>query len=282
MPMTMKGQSKRQSETSHLNLKPCYLLAAGKYSGDFKMRNKMPAKNRKFKSQVFRAVLITIAGLASFACGSSTSPREVTATKSASNATTAPATISTKAHDLPAIVAFGDSITAGYGLGEDQSYTTLLQRKLDQAGYRYRVVNAGVSGDTSAGGARRIDWALEGNVKYLILELGANDGLRGLPVAEMKKNLAAIIEGAQARNVTVILAGMEAPPNLGGDYTAQFRSAFRDLAKKYDVELIPFVLEGIGGRPEMNQPDGIHPNAEGEKLLTENVWRALEPMLKQR
>ncbi len=241
----------------------------------------MPTKNRVFKLQVHYVFLIAVVCLASLACGNSSSPREMMATKPPSNATAAPATISTKPNDLPAIVAFGDSLTAGYGLTEEQSYTALLQRKLDVAGYRYRVVNAGVSGDTSAGGARRIDWALEGNVKFLILELGGNDGLRGLPVAEMKKNLASIIERAQARNVTVILAGMEAPPNLGGDYTAQFRHAFRDLAKKYNVKLIPFVLEGVGGLAEMNQPDGIHPNAEGEKILTETVWRALEPMLKK-
>jgi acyl-CoA thioesterase I len=179
----------------------------------------------------------------------------------------------------PLIVAFGDSLTAGYGLSDDQSYTTLLQQKLDRAGYRYRVVNAGVSGDTSAGGARRIDWALEGDVRFLILELGGNDGLRGLPPAEMKKNLSAIIERTRTRDVRVILAGMEAPPNLGADYTVQFRQVFRDLARQYDVPLIPFVLEGVGGRPELNQPDGIHPNAEGEKILTETVWRALEPAL---
>ena len=242
----------------------------------------MPAKNRKFKSRICHIVLLAIVCLASLACGSSSRPREATAAKPPSTATAAPATISVKPEAMPAIVAFGDSLTAGYGLTEEQSYTALLQRKLDEAGYRYRVVNAGVSGDTSAGGARRIDWALEGNVRFLILELGGNDGLRGLPVAEMKKNLASIIERAQARNVTVILAGMEAPPNLGSDYTAQFRQAFRDLAKKYNVKLIPFVLQGVGGLAEMNQPDGIHPNAEGEKILTETVWRALEPMLRQK
>jgi len=137
-----------------------------------------------------------------------------------------------------------------------------------------------VSGDTSAGGARRIDWALQsGNVKFLILELGGNDGLRGLPVAEMRKNLAHIIERAQARGATVVLAGMEAPPNLGAEYTREFRQTFHDLAKQYKTALIPFVLEGVGGHAELNQPDGIHPNAEGEKIFTENVWRTLEPLL---
>lgn len=197
--------------------------------------------------------------------------------------TPAPATISTSADDLPAIVAFGDSLTAGYGLSDDQSYTTLLQRKLDENGYRYRLVNAGVSGDTSAGGARRIDWALQsGNVKVLILELGGNDGLRGLPVADLKRNLELIIQRAQSAGVTVILAGMEAPPNFGADYTRDFRQVFRDLAKQYKTPFIPFVLEGIGGNPKLNQPDGIHPNAEGEKVMTENVWRVLEPQLSQK
>lgn len=179
----------------------------------------------------------------------------------------------------PVIVAFGDSLTAGYGLPESENYTTLLQEKLDAAGYQYRVVNAGVSGDTSAGGARRLDWSLEGDVKFMILELGGNDGLRGLPVTELKKNLAQIIEAAQARKITVILAGMEAPPNLGAAYANSFRQVYRDLARQYSVVLIPFVLEGVGGKPELNQPDGIHPNAEGEKVFTENVWRVLEPVL---
>jgi acyl-CoA thioesterase-1 len=157
-----------------------------------------------------------------------------------------------------------------------------LQRKIDENGRRYRVEDAGVSGDTSAGGVSRIDWALAiegGPVKFLILELGGNDGLRALPVAEMKKNLAEIIERAQARDVTVILAGMEAPPNLGEEYTSEFRQAYRDLAKKYKVPLIPFLLEGVASRREMNQSDGIHPNAAGEKIMTENVWREIEPLL---
>ena len=179
----------------------------------------------------------------------------------------------------PLIVAFGDSLTAGYGLSAAQSYTTLLQRKVDAAGLAYRVVNAGVSGDTSAGGVRRIVWALEGNVKFLILELGGNDALRGLPVAELRKNLAQIIEQAQKRNVKVLLAGMEAPPNLGTAYTSAFRQVYRDLARQYKLPFIPFVLEGVGGQLALNQPDGIHPNAEGEKRMTETVWRSLFPLL---
>lgn len=241
----------------------------------------MPFQYYIFKSRFCHALIIAMIALFSICCQQSSQPAETTRSASANPLTTpAPATISTGSEKLPTIVAFGDSLTAGYGLSQDESYTTLLQRKLDENGYRYRVVNAGVSGDTSAGGARRVDWALQsGNVKFMILELGGNDGLRGLPVAEMKKNLAAIIERAQAGGVTVILAGMEAPPNFGADYTREFRQAFRDLAKQYKTPFIPFVLDGVGGRPELNQPDGIHPNAEGEKVLTENVWRMLEPLL---
>jgi acyl-CoA thioesterase-1 len=179
----------------------------------------------------------------------------------------------------PLIVAFGDSLTAGYGLNENRSYPALLQRRLDALGYSYKVINAGVSGDTSAGGVRRIDWALKGDVRILILELGANDALRGQPVAEMKRNLARIIERAQSRGVKVILAGMEAPPNFGSEYTRDFRQAFRDLAEKYDLPLIPFFLAGVGGIAELNQGDAIHPNERGTEIVLDNVWKALEPLL---
>lgn len=181
----------------------------------------------------------------------------------------------------PVIVAFGDSLTAGFGLPEDQAYPTLLQRKVDENGYSYRVVNAGISGDTSAGGVRRIDWMIDKNAKFLILELGGNDALRGQPVSELKKNLSIIIEKAQESGIIVILAGMEAPPNLGPEYSDEFRRAFRDLARQYKLPFIPFVLDGVGGNPELNQADGIHPNAEGEKIMTNNIWRVLEPLLKK-
>jgi acyl-CoA thioesterase-1 len=190
--------------------------------------------------------------------------------------TPTPAPVSTNSEELPVIVAFGNSLTAGFGLPEDQKFPALLQRKLDAKGLRYQVINAGISGDTSAGGVRRIDWSLQGNVKFLILELGANDALRGQPVAETKKNLSQIIERARARGVTVVLAGMEAPPNMGEAYTRSFRQIYRELADKYQLAFIPFVLEGVGGMADLNQPDGIHPNAEGERVMTENVWRVLE------
>jgi acyl-CoA thioesterase-1 len=241
----------------------------------------MHVVGHKFKSLFSIFLLLLSVALASAGCQKSGTPGTQARGLAESRSTPDPAASAAKTEDLPAIVAFGDSLTAGYGLSEEQSYTTLLQGKLDDKNYRYRVINAGVSGDTSAGGARRIDWVLEGNVKFLILELGGNDALRGQPVTEMKKNLAHIIERAQSRGVTVILAGMEAPPNLGEEYTRAYRGIFRDLAKQYNVAFIPFVLEGVGGRPEFNQPDGIHPNAEGEKIMTENVWQVLEPLLEK-
>jgi len=181
----------------------------------------------------------------------------------------------------PVLLAFGDSLTAGYGLAPEDSYPALLQRRLDEAGYRYRVVNAGVSGDTTAGGLRRLEWSLADPVSIIIIALGGNDGLRGQPVSELKSNLARMIELAKGRGARVILAGMEAPPNLGSSYTSEFRATYRDLADRYNVPLIPFLLEGVGGRPELNQPDGIHPNVEGEKVMFENVWRVVERELKQ-
>ncbi len=239
----------------------------------------MPFHFLNFKSRFYLPLIVVFLAMVSLSCQQSAKPTDPQ-TPSARMSTPAPATISTSEEGLPTIVAFGDSLTAGFGLSSDQSYTSLLQRKLDENGYRYRVVNAGVSGDTSAGGARRIDWALQsGNVKLLVLELGGNDGLRGLPVTEMKKNLEQVIQRAQAAGVTVILAGMEAPPNFGAEYTKEFRQAFRDLAKQYKTPFIPFILEGIGGDAKLNQPDGIHPNAEGEKLMTETVWRTLQPLL---
>ena len=181
----------------------------------------------------------------------------------------------------PKIVFLGDSLTVGLGVLESQAYPALIQTHLDEDGYRFEVVNAGVSGDTSAGGLRRLDWALEGDVRVLVVALGANDGLRGLSVAEMKQNLTAIIERARARNVVVILAGMEAPPNYGPEYTQSFRAAFRDVAAKQRVLFIPFLLADVAGVSSLNQADGIHPDAEGAKIIAETVWPVLRSVLDQ-
>lgn len=178
------------------------------------------------------------------------------------------------------IIAFGDSLTAGFGIGLDEAYPAVLQELVDAAGYPYEVVNAGVSGETSAGGLRRLEWALEDReVEVLILALGGNDGLRGLPPSEMKKNLAGIIEGAQARGVKVLLAGFTAPPEHRDRYIEEFVSVYPDLAEEYGVTLLPFLLEGVAGNRELNQSDGTHPNAAGARIVAENVWEYLEPML---
>lgn len=180
----------------------------------------------------------------------------------------------------PKIIAFGDSLTAGFGLAEKESYPYLLQQKLKADGYDYEVVNAGVSGDTSLGGLERADWVLEQeNAKVLILELGANDLLRGLPPAKMKENLDRIIRKAKSKNIEVLLCGMLAPPAAGSDYQREYMLVFPDLADEHNVEFLPFLLDGVALRKELNQPDGIHPNAEGEKIMTENIYRALKPML---
>jgi acyl-CoA thioesterase-1 len=193
----------------------------------------------------------------------------------------APALVPSTADERPKIVALGDSLTAGYGLTEVESFPSLIQRRLDEAGYQFEVVNAGVSGDTSAGGLRRLDWILKEDVRVLIVALGANDGLRGLSVAQMKENLGRIIERAQSEGAVVILAGMEAPPNYGPEYAAAFRAAFPSLARQHRVTFIPFLLQGVAGETALNQADGIHPNAEGTQIVAETVWRVLNPILDQ-
>lgn len=182
----------------------------------------------------------------------------------------------------PKIVAFGDSLTAGFGLAEKESYPYLLQQKLEKDGYNYEVINASVSGETSLGGLERIDWVLEQeNVEILILELGANDLLRGLPVAKMKQNLAQIIKKAQAKKINVLLCGMLAPPSVGAQYQRDYTDVFPDLATEYKVAFLPFILENVALNKDLNQPDGIHPNAKGEIIMTDNVYKALQPLLKK-
>jgi acyl-CoA thioesterase-1 len=183
---------------------------------------------------------------------------------------------------LPKIVAFGDSLTAGLGIGLDQAYPAVLQELLDARGYRYEVVNAGESGGTSAGGVRRLDWVLDGReVEILVLALGANDGLRGLSPGEMKKNLADIIERARSRGIRVVLAGFEAPPGEHDVYLQEFVGVYSELAQELEVTLLPSFLQGIAGVAELNQEDGKHPNVEGARALAENVFRAIEPLLSE-
>ena len=173
------------------------------------------------------------------------------------------------------MIFFGDSLTAGYGLDEPSlAFPGLIQARLDSAGLDYQVINAGVSGETSSGGVERIDWILSKPVDIFILELGANDGLRGIPIEVTTANLQAIIDKVKAKNekARIILAGMEVPPNMGQRYTSAFRAMFPELAKKNNIELVPFLLEGVGGEPELNQADGIHPTVEGHKKVAENIW----------
>ena len=179
----------------------------------------------------------------------------------------------------PLLVALGDSLTAGLGLDRDQAYPALLERGLRAEGSDLRVVNAGVSGDTTAAGLRRAEWSLAGDVQILIVALGGNDGLRGLPVDQMKRNLAEIVSLARRRGIAVLLAGMEAPPNFGAIYTAQFRHVFQELASEHDVTFMPFLLDGVAGDPALNQADGIHPNAAGAAIVADRVRTALMPLL---
>jgi acyl-CoA thioesterase-1 len=159
-----------------------------------------------------------------------------------------------------------------------ESYPSLVQRRLDAAGMTYEVVNAGVSGDTSAGGLARLDWALDGDVRILVVALGGNDALRALPTEQLKQNLATIIERAQARGITVLLAGMEAPPNFGRDYIVSFHKVYPELAGKYHVAFVPFLLQGVAGIDALNQRDGIHPTAEGARMVADTVWAVLKPL----
>lgn len=226
-----------------------------------------------------RSLVISVLS-AVLSCGACGPREEAAASAPPVAASESPSTTATPAK--PRIVFLGDSLTAGLGLNEDEAYPSLLQQRLDKEGLPYEVVNAGVSGDTSAGGLSRLDWALDGDVRVLVVALGGNDGLRGLPTEELKRNLAEIIRRAQARHITVVLAGMEAPPNYGHDYDVAFHQVYPSLAKEYQVALVPFLLQGVGGVERLNQRDGIHPTAEGDRILAGNVWAILGPIVKQR
>ena len=225
------------------------------------------------------AALLSAALVSSCGGGASRDSSAPGASPSASPVARAAAT---PVETVPKIVAFGDSLTAGYGLPPKESYPALLQRMIDADGFKYEVVNAGESGGTSAGGVRRIDWALDaGDVRFLILELGANDFLRGQPVAETKKNLSEIIRRAKARGARVLLAGMLTTTETGRDYEREISDAYKSLADEQGVALIPFFLEGVAGIDRLNQQDRIHPNAEGTKIVAATVYRHLKPLLEK-
>jgi acyl-CoA thioesterase I len=186
--------------------------------------------------------------------------------------------------DVQKILFLGTSLTAGYGVGAHNAFPAVIQHKLDSAKLPFRVINSGLSGETSAGGVRRIEWSLQQPVDVLVLELGANDGLRGLPTAQLEANLDSILALTRARypNAAFVIAGMRAPPNLGAQYTSAFSSVFDSVAQKYDAVLIPFLLDGVAGNAELNQEDGIHPTRAGHERIAATVWNALLPILQKR
>lgn len=187
----------------------------------------------------------------------------------------------TTSRSAKTILFFGNSLSAGFGLEPSQAFPALIQEKIDALKLPYEVINAGLSGETSAGGLRRIDWLLRRKFDVFVLELGANDGLRGIALDDTRKNLQEIITRVKNKHpqTRVVIAGMRVPPNLGKEYTEQFHRLFGELAAQNNAALIPFLLEGVGGVPELNLPDGIHPTAEGHKKVAENVWRVLRPII---
>jgi acyl-CoA thioesterase-1 len=195
----------------------------------------------------------------------------------------APISAETEAPAPKTVVFLGDSLTAGLGVQPAEAFPALVAEKIRTAGLSFEVENAGLSGDTSAGGLRRIDWLLQRRIDVLVLELGGNDGLRGLDLKSMKANLQAIIDKTKAKNpqVKIVLAGMQVPPNLGADYVAGFERVFAELARENNAALIPFLLEGVGGHRELNQQDLIHPSPAGHRIIADLVWRTLEPILRQ-
>lgn len=179
------------------------------------------------------------------------------------------------------ILFYGDSITAGYGIGTEFAFPKLIEEKLQRDGYEVEVVNGGLSGETSAGGLTRIDWMLNRKFDVFVLELGGNDGLRGIPVSETRKNLGKIIEKVRSKypDTKIIVAGMMVPPNMGPEYSREFQLVFSETARKYNATLIPFLLQDVGGKEELNQPDGIHPNFEGHKIIADNIYNLIKKQL---
>jgi acyl-CoA thioesterase-1 len=213
------------------------------------------------------ALTITVAGCGSQPTSNDTSEKAETKEASAANKN---------------ILVFGDSLTAGYGLDDaSESYPSVLQAKIDSAKLPYTIINGGLSGETSAGGKSRIDWLLKQHIDVFVLELGANDGLRGIPVKETEQNLQTIIERVKAKypNAKLVMLGMQVPPNMGDEYVSDFRDMFPKLAAKNNMTLVPFLLQGVGGVRALNQKDGIHPTAEGAKILANNVWQELKGLL---
>ena len=231
--------------------------------------------NRQTSFSVISGLLM---GLVVWGCGSSDTKTSSKSTDSVSSASTQPTTPSKK----QIVLFYGNSLTAGYGVEPAQAFPALVGQKIDSAGLNYTVVNAGLSGETTAGGKSRINWVMRQPVAVFVLELGGNDGLRGLPLVATRQNLQAIIDTVRQKSpqATIVLAGMQIPPNMGTSYTKEFRGLFKELADKNKLILIPFLLEGVGGIPKLNQADGIHPTPAGHKIVANTVWKILKPVLK--
>jgi acyl-CoA thioesterase-1 len=231
--------------------------------------------------------VVTFSCLFSIACGSPPPTDSARADNTfGSDAIVEGGRVADRAGQRPKVLILGDSLTAGLGLETGESYPAQLQQLSDHAGYTVEIVPHGVSGDTTAGGLSRLEWVIAGqgeqdNVVSVIVALGGNDGLRGLPVEQMFANLDAILSRLLSEKISVLLAGMEAPPNYGNEYTSRFRAVFRELADKYDVVYLPFLLEGVAGDLALNQRDGIHPNAAGARRVAEHLWPALEGLFEQ-
>jgi acyl-CoA thioesterase-1 len=221
----------------------------------------------------FLCVLIIFCGFTA-GCDQSYQTPQSTPTASTSTANTPNST-----QDERIILAFGDSLTAGLGVSTRESYPSQLEARLHAMGYSYRVINAGISGDTTAGGVRRLDWAIKTKPDVVILALGANDGLRGIPLNEVRTNLGQMIKRLKTESIPVVLAGMKLPPNYGPMYTVGFSNLYAQLARENDIPLIPFLLEGVAAHPELNQEDGIHPTAEGYRRVVDNILPVLLPLL---
>lgn len=235
-------------------------------------KNKSTLQTRKLRSLTLVLLFLITS------CGNSEKKEQSTEDSTKSE------TVSKDTTEIKNILFFGNSLTAGYGLKEGEAFPELIQKKIDSLGLDYRVVNAGLSGETTAAGKNRIDWVLKQGVDIFVLELGANDGLRGIPLTETEQNLKAIIEKVRKKNpdVKIILAGMQIPPNMGKDYTERFKNIFPKIAEEKQVLLIPFLLKDVAGIPDLNQQDGIHPTAEGDKIVAENVWEVLKPVLQDK
>jgi len=221
-------------------------------------------------------LIILLLAFFTISCGSDTSQSEANSGKADTSSTA-----QSPEKDRKIVLFFGDSMTAGYGVDQDQAFPALVQQRIDSLELNYKVINGGLSGETSASGLNRIDWFLEDKPSIFILELGGNDGLRGIKLTETKKNLQGIIDKVKTKypSTKIILAGMQIPPNMGQEYTSEFRKIYPELANENDLVLIPFLLEGVGGNPDLNQADGIHPTVEGHQIVSNTVWKYLEPTL---